>query len=94
MGIGREFLISIRIMTHTLVDHMLSFFPDPWRRGPSRQETGEAVATTEELMELANELEYLYSHTQKLTKQISRSYDLLRTGIVNCTVPLEALKTN
>lgn len=85
MGIGREFLVSVRIMTHTLVDHMLSFFPDPWVHGPSKNETGDSAATVEELSELTNELEYLFSHTQKLAKQIIRSHDLLRTGMTFCS---------
>ena len=80
MGIGREFLVSVRIMTHTLVDHMLSFFPDPWVSGPTRRETGASSASVEELRDLTNELEYMFVHTQKLAKQIIRSHDLLRTG--------------
>lgn len=80
MYIGREFLVSVRIMIHTLVDHMLNVFPDPWVRGPTKRETGESAATAEELRDLSNELEYLFTHTQKLAKQIIRSHDLLRTG--------------
>ena len=80
MGIGREFLVSVRIMVHTLVDHMISFFPDPWTQEPSKQETQQSQATADELMDLANELEYLFVHAQKLSKQVARSHDLLRTG--------------
>lgn len=81
MGIGREFLVSIRILTHTLVDHMLSLFPDPWTRSPTRRETRDSSAGPGELTELALELEYLFVHTQKLSKQIIRSHGLLRTGM-------------
>lgn len=82
MGIGREFLVSVRIMIHTLVDHMASCFPDPWKQEPSKVEIGQKQATIADLVDLTNELEYLFEHAQKLTKQIARSHELLRTG--NC----------
>ena len=80
MSLGREFLVSIRIMVHTLLDHMLSCFPDPWVQEPAKQETGQRGATKEDLKTLAYELEYLFQHVQKLEKQVVRSHEILRTG--------------
>ena len=80
MGVGREFLVSIRIMVHTLVDHMVGCFPDPWQSEPSPSETKDVEATIDDLESLADELEYLFIHAQKLSKQIVRSHGLIRSG--------------
>ena len=81
MSLGREFLVSLRIMTHTLVDHMLSFFPDPWKQEPTKKETLHINASIDDLLELSNDLEYMFVHAQKLSKQIVRSHAILRTGM-------------
>lgn len=75
-----NFMSNIRVMIHTLTDHISAFFPDPWEKAIALEDETEGLTASVELMELANDLEQVWGHTQKLSHQIHRSYELLRTG--------------
>ena len=80
MKLSVGFLENIRIMTHTLVEHMGNVFPNPWDleavTGPHRME----MATADEVIELADELDSLLVLSTKLTRQLVRTHKLLGTG--------------
>ena len=74
-----NFLSNIRVMVHTVTDHISNFFPDPWEKATTQvDETGQTAET--ELLELAHDLEQVWIHSQKLSRQVDRSYELLRAG--------------
>lgn len=81
-----NFLNNIRVMIHTLTDHMATFFPDPWERAISDEE--ETTSAETELLSLAHDLQQVWLHTQKLARQVDRSYELLRVGKYNKPVYL------
>ena len=75
-----NFLANIRVMIHTVTDHISAFFPDPWEKATNADE-GDDTAESE-LLSLAHDLEQVWLHTQKLSCQVDRSYELLRTGTI------------
>ena len=80
MKLSVGFLEDVRVMTHTLVEHMGTVFPNPWDLeavdGPQRVET----ASLDEVHELAEELEGLLTLSTKLTRQLVRAHKMLKTG--------------
>ena len=80
MKLSVGFLEDVRVMTHTLVEHMGTVFPNPWDLeavdGPQRVET----ASPDEVLELAEELEGLLTLSTKLTRQLVRAHKMLETG--------------
>ena len=78
-------IANIRVMVHTLVDHIYSFFPDPWSKamGSESEDSdhgNDSESPNAALKDLAGDLEYVWGHIQKLSQQILRAYGLIRTG--------------
>ena len=81
MRLTRDFLVNLRIMAHTLVEHMANNFPNPWDiMETSVDSAGDENATAGEITTLADEIEYLLLHSLKLSRQLTRAHSLLATG--------------
>ena len=83
LTIPSDFLMHIRVMVHTLTEHISAYFPNPWASQETESIDGNHNATVSELLQLAGELEYVWQHSQKLTHQIYRAHKLLQTGEFN-----------
>ena len=79
--IPSDILVHIRVMVHTLTEHISAYFPNPWEASDSDAALKVENASVSEMLQLAGELEYVWQHTQKLTQQIYRSHKLLQTGL-------------
>ena len=79
--IPSDILVHIRVMVHTVTEHISAYFPSPWEVSDSDASLEVENASVSEMLQLAGELEYVWQHTQKLTQQIYRSHKLLQTGL-------------
>ena len=82
MRLSRDFLTNMRIMTHTLVEHMGNMCPNPWEDDAVALNASDENATIAEATTLADEMEYLLVHSLKLSRQLVRAHALLATGTV------------
>ena len=80
MKLSVGFLENIRIMTHTLVEHMGTVFPNPWDLEALTGSHRVQNASKDEVLELADELEGLLVLSTKLTRQLVRTHKMLETG--------------
>ena len=85
MRLSHDFLTNLRIMAHTLVEHMSTTFPNPWEDDAVALEASDENATVDEVTALADDLEFLLVHSLKLSRQLVRAQSILATGIVNFT---------
>ena len=78
--ITTDFMVHIRVMVHTLTEHISAYFPNPW--GTPALDTNHDTDDTSvsEILQLTGELEYVWHHAQKLLHQVYRSHRLLQTG--------------
>ena len=80
MKLAQGFLENVRIMTHTLVEHMGNTFPNPWEmksKGGGKQNERANVSETTELM---NDLDRILTLSVKLTHQVARAHHLIGRG--------------
>ena len=62
-----DFLVHVRVMVHTLTEHISTYFPNPWESQSTDSVNETDDASVSEMLQLAGELEYVWQHTQKLT---------------------------
>ena len=82
MKLSVGFLEDVRVMTHTLVEHMGTVFPNPWDLDAVTGSHRVQKASKDEVLELADDLGGLLVLSTKLTRQLVRAHKILETGKV------------
>ena len=80
MKLSRGFLENVRIMVHTLVEHMGRVGSNPWEATPVLGEDRCVPATQKEASALTDELDQMLVLSLKLTHQLVRTHKLIGTG--------------